>query len=485
MTPPDPCSPGHTTYFYELEVLMRRFLFLVAVLILVFAAGCASSVQDRPFDASYDIAPSGDTNLQGISFTMSTHWMEEWHPKYGDSSYGDNMLKRYDDAEKDLNVHIGFTFAVDEPNWLLMALAAGLDVPDCMDAGTPTGLDWYRANILMPLSGISTIDYTDAKKYGPFNFIRYGIFSDVQPYGFYPWSWETVPQFSGVLLINSVHLHNAAVRDPYEMQENGIWNWEEYRKLLRSCADSLSGSETDIFPMNGGITFCVCCSLFSNGVEYVVKNGSSYGTGLTDEAAYSALEYVADLNRTGLLFYGTVNDFTDAQNSVFYLAESWVGTLFTEQVPSTAPNRLEEFGLMPFPYGPEGTPDTVSAYVNVGRRLCWTCALSKNDADDIGIIYDYLFEPFRNDYTYDVGWKDTAKTNVFHHLKDLENFIYMADHVRYDYSTQLRNFGPVSDAMIEVISGTKTAAAALDSVSGIIASEIESSITWVSDEIAW
>lgn len=467
---------------------MKRFLTVFFALMLLFTVACASESAE---EESFDLAISGDTDektdLQGITYRVATTWVEELQPNYGDSSYGDNILQRYADAKKDLNFDIYIWNEPNEKGWIYKYIAAGSGIPDCMDAIGGVAVEWYRSNILVPMTDISTMDYTDAEKYGPFQFIQYGIFSDRQPYGFFSWSWEYLPQFAGTILFNSVHVRNGGIQNPYELQETGNWNWDGFRKELETCQNAFSSSETRIYPcVQDSAERIAKTAMFSNGLDLVVKSGSGYGSDIFSNDAYEAIEYVADLYSRDLMFSGGTSEFCYNQAAVFYFCESYQGTIFTAQNADSAPNNLEEFGMMPFPYGPKGTPETVSAYVWNGRRLFWTCSLSENDTEDIGIIYEYLFKPFRDDYIYGVGWKDVAKTNVFHHLQGLENFIYMTDHIRYDYSTQLEDAtAEFSSKMTQAITGRISVSSAFSALTTIITEEINENITWVSDEIAW
>lgn len=467
---------------------MKKILIATVIIALLFVAGCNASVEEESFDSVFgDDMIETKTDLGGAHFIIRTPWMDEYHPAYGDSVYGDNILKRYDDAQTELNITLEVLKSEDEASWLLKQIAAGYGIPDCMDAHGTNGYNWYEANLLIPLTDISTMDYTDSSKYGPFRFIQYGVYDDGLPYGIFAWSWEYMPQFEGVILFNNILQRSGGIHNPYELQENGIWNWEEYKKVLESCVGVFPDTENTVLPMVEEDREAVTKSaMFSNGLSLVVKSGGGYSSDIFSTQGYDALDYLASLRNEKLMYAGGTQEFCYDERAVFFYGESWKGTLFTDANPESAPNNLEEFGMMPFPYGPEGTPETVSGYVKYGRRLFWTCAFSENDTDDIGIFYEFLFKPFRDDYKYDVGWKDIAKTTVFHHQQGLDNYIYMVDHIRYDYSAQLQHVYPkFASAAERAINGKATAASALGEIETLLQSEISDKIHWITDDIDW
>jgi hypothetical protein len=453
------------------RVVLKKFIALFVIFIMSLSLlACQNTENGENPEAVPEEEKAID--LQGANFLFFTAWKNEYLPEEGFSDSGDKMRKRYNEVGEKYNC----TFTVEQVDQMnstvLKNIATGENIPDLIDIEANNAYNLYKADILASLDDITTINMSD-KKWGPEKFIQYGIWNK-QHYGFFPYDWEFVPQFEGIMLFNNILVKQLNLESPYAIQERGDWNWANFKDYLTQCTQTVGDAAVTGLHVSDynrlGQT-----AIMSNGVNTVIEKDGKYVFNYNNNDAYAALDYLKSLKEAKVMKQdGNVQNFTMNNACVFFACESWVGTLHAEgEANKTYPSMImEDYGFMPFPYGPNGNKDTVSAYVHVARRLNWVTKVSGNDLDNIGTVIDFIFNPLEG--SEKEGWKKMAKQVVFHHTEGFNNFVYMTENCNYDYSSQLFNVkDKIYSAVGLPVGGKKTPAETIEAIKDIVQAEID------------
>ena len=460
---------------------MKKFISLLILVLLTISvvSGCGPTNTENAEEVIEEEAVYKD--MGGEEFIFLSGWETELFPAEGFSIAGDAANARI----KQVNENFNFIFTVKNGGLpdLTNAIAAVTDIPMTSDLMSET-FSAYKSGYFTPYEQVTTMDINDAELWGSKNFLQYGLFDGANHYGIMANQWQSTPQFAGCLLVNNELLRNLGVtKTPYEMIENKEWNWDNFKALLETCTSTEGDKSTYGMGYNGGgesdaILGKVAC--FSNNVEVLNSNEVDgklvYEFGMNSPEAFAALDYVASLIKAGYVKRAADNyGGTDFSTSLtpFLLCESWVGTEYSNKDDSAYPaDKLNDYGFLYFPHGPNADSGTVSSYVHRFRRLIYLVGVSEHDIDDSGMILNAMFQPLSEDNS--LSWKYFTKKNVFHHDEDYENFIVMIDNMRYDYSTFLGDTNDtLGTAIISTYTGSKTPVEAISGLEEKISTAIE------------
>lgn len=460
---------------------MKRIICLLLIAVLSFSmvscSGTQEEVFDRPLDAAYE------KDLTGLTFRWGSAWPQQIMPESGYSNAGDKTLQRV----KELKEKYGCDFTVEQvddgSSKVMQALAAGIPTIDILDSHAETGgIQCYRANLLYCLEDISTINIDD-EKWGTKAFLQYGRF-DQKQYGFYQFAWEFPPELAGAMIFNNELLAINGINNPHEYQEEGVWNWENFEKTLIEL-QAVSSPDKKIQPWASleSTRGDLHSFMFTNGLQTVVNKNGKNTFGYDCPEGTAVIDFLSRLWSEGLYTSGSAAQFTFDESVGILSAETYYATHFYDSVNSGtdyAPFGDFEYGLIGYPYGPNGSPEDTSAFVHKGRRLNWVLKYSENDIDDIGLVIDFMFEPFDESG----GWKEFVGQNIFYHEQDLENYIYFLDNANYNYSVELMDvINKVQDSLVKAIKGNSTATQAFSEIRDQVQTAIDENITWNVEEI--
>ncbi|MBQ2720360.1 MAG: hypothetical protein IJF23_02380 [Clostridia bacterium] len=458
---------------------MKRILCLLLISIFAFSMiSCAEEeeVFDRPLDGAYE------SDLTGMTFRWGSSWPQQLLPESGFSSAGDKTIKRV----KDLKDKYGCDFTVeaweDGSSKIIQTIAAGLPTIDILDSHSENGgIQCYKANLLYCLEDIPGINIED-EKWGTKAFLQYGRY-DQRQYGFYQYAWEFPPELAGAMIFNNELLAVNGIANPHEYQEDGVWNWENFEKLLlevqaASTADmqlhpwiSLESTRGDIHSF-----------MYTNGLKTVVTQNGRNTFGYDCPEGVEVLDFLNKLWDSDLYNSGSAGQFTFDENVGILSGETYYATHFYDSINSGtdyAPYGDFEYGLIGYPYGPNGSPEDTSAFVHKGRRLNWVLAYSENSMEDLGLVLDFMFEPLDDSG----GWKDWVGQSIFYHDKDLENYLYFLENANYNYSVELNAvINKVQDTLVKAIQGKSTPTQVFSEIREQVQSEIDKNITWDIEE---
>ncbi len=461
---------------------MKKVISLLIVFVLTISVcSCGNGSVSLPgfvYDGDMEV------DCDGKTFNFASAGITAWYssPENGVPTLAvERMMERYDDAAEKFN----FVFSADliDNENIVQLLATGEDVPEMIYVTSNYAYDLYKMNVLASLDEIETVDSSDLK-WGEPNFIQIGNFHGEQ-FGFFPWNWEFVPEHVGSVLFNGEMISEYGGTNPYEMQENGLWNWENFESELKKFS-VVDDSGIQRYGALMTTRFMAKAAIFSNGGSILSENeNGGFDFVLDSPEALEALEFVSRLNKEGLIKdNGLVKDsdltaFSVEKLAPYFIGESFYGTSFNPSSTTSqtwAPSALSYFGYMPFPTGPKGDPDTdLGGYTYRRLMLCYVTSLADIEADNIGAVVDYMFEPL--DDTNEVAWKDYLETTIFSERdfdKCLNNFVSIFENVQYDYSVYIPEsaYDSLDNTLNAIIDGTKSAAEGIASVKSLIVESI-------------
>ena len=463
---------------------MKRIISLILSIVilstLVLSVSCAEEEEVFDMDFSVDL----DVTLEGLTFIWGTAWLTQFYPNEGFSLVGDNMRAHYREIEEEMGCKINIIAWEDGGRRVMQDVAAGMKTSDLVDShATNAGIELYRAGILAPLDDIPNINGYD-EKYGPLRFRQYGIF-DGKLYGLYQYLWDFPPEFFGTMTFNVDMLSSFGLPLPYEYVEAGNWNWETYKSYLLSIDASARNAGYDSsFVAHTSQSFATdaISFMFMNGCKMIEKDANgNYVLGLDNSYGLAALDYLADLAREDVFAENGNDSFIKQQNAAIMTSESYYATHFQEgNEDAYLPGQPWVYGLVNYPYGPNGNENCVSAFVHKTRRLNWVNAYSGNELSDIGIFVDRLFEPIDDEG----GWKASLGYSLFHDKRDFENYNKMLENVNYVYDLPLGSvYDDMKTSFSYVISGRRAAGEAFNSIRTAMDESIKKNVTWVIEDL--
>lgn len=467
---------------------MKRILSLVLSFVmifsLVFTVSC-STQEEEVFDMAFDVELEVD--LTGLHFVWGSEWDQEICPSRDFSIVGDKIHKRFDD----LQAKYGCTMEVipweDGSSRTLQELAAGLNTIDFLDShASAGGIQLYRANLLVALEDIPNINLSDSK-FGVPRFIQYGIF-DGKQYGFYHYAWEFPPEYHGVMMFNTELLHGLGITTPHEYKESNEWNWANFKEYLLSIQEAAAnaGYASDFVPYISGSSYSADAIgfMFANGLQMIENNGNgNYSFGFDCNEGYAAVEFLNDLYNNGLYVQKGAEVFVKNQMAAMMSHETYWATHFYEKSSSQnyLPAQDYEYGLVGFPYGPNGNEHSVSGYVHHGRRLNWVLNSSGKELSEIGLVMDYVFSPLDDSE----GWYGYFRDQIFYTPEDHENYVYMLENVNFNYGNLYleKGYDTWNAGIASAVVGRKSVSEAFSSAKSAIDDAIKKNVTWTFDDL--
>lgn len=463
---------------------MKRIISMILSIVflssLVLTVSCAEEEEVFDMDFSVDL----DVTLEGLTFIWGSAWLTQFYPNEGFSLVGDNMRAHYRQIEEDLKCEIEIISWEDGGRRIMQDVAAGMKTCDLVDShATNAGIELYKAGILAPLDDIPNINGYD-DKYGPIRFRQYGIF-DGKLYGLYQYLWDFPPEFFGTMTFNVDMISSFGLPLPYEYIEADNWNWDTYKDYLISIDSAARNASYDSnFVAHTSQEFATdaISFMFMNGCKMIDKDpNGNYIFGLDNPRGMAALDFLSELVDAGVYEERGTGAFIHDQNAAILTSESYHATHFQEgNEDAYLPGQPWIYGLVNYPYGPNGDESCVSAFVHKTRRLNWVNAYSGNELSDIGIFLDRLFEPIDEEG----GWKASLGYSVFHDKRDFDNYQKMLENVNYVYDLPLGSaYDNMKTSFSHAVSGKRSSGEAFNGIRSAMKDAIAENVTWVYEDL--
>ena len=437
---------------------MKKILTLLLLTLILFSVACgAESDQPETTDAVKEEA----IDLEGAVFLFAPWSVDAYFPLVATTDSGDKMLARYAALEEDYNCSFVPIDTYNErynASDIINRIASGTGIPDLIDREVDAAYSLYKSGVLAALDDMPAVNLSE-QKWGPEFFRQHGKFGGLT-YGFFPYEWEWMPEIKGIIAVNNLLINQLTMANPYELQEKGQWEWNNYKEQLKiGTVTEGENKYVGMIVCNGGdipVDYMETAA-YSNGALMVINKDGKAVFGLNTSEAIEGLDYAASLYTEKLAKSATEQNFIN-YGSPYYFTRSYQITSRGEGYMGTI---LEEYGLMPFPDGPSAPEGNYSSYISYDRLL-YPLSVSNNNPEDIGKVLNYLFEPLDDKG----GWKTMSERQIFHHKEDYNNFVSMVENCGYNYQVLLGDMysKDFKSTINKVITGKETSAAAMTSL---------------------
>lgn len=427
---------------------MKRYLsvfFLICFMLSFFSACAKPKLPDSENDDNLD--------FHGSEFTVIMSVFSSLFKSAGVTAANDRFNQRLYDIQNKYNL----VFNENRVDNVAMSFISGSltgTVKADMVYDAPLNLyEMYKINSLIPADEI--INDIHEGKYGTAKFTDATVFNGRQ-YGVFPYLHDSPPNISGLLALKMDIVDEFGLIDPHEYIESEEWDWEHFRRFLENATFSdgsnqyvgmvLSGYRNGI---NAYATF-----IYSNGgklMDYTSMSG--YKAVIDSPEAIEAMEFISSLFATPYADCPARND------EATYVTELGIPSFQSEE---------HEIHALRVPYGPNGSPDDISAIMYDCRFWAFP-VFSSYSTDEVYTITDELFEPLSE--LYSNGWKDYILDNYFYDDSDYDYYCRAADNINFvDGSIFEDLFYPTFQ---RVIGGSETVRSSLESLIGSVQTLID------------
>ncbi|MDF2685941.1 MAG: hypothetical protein K0S55_1122 [Clostridia bacterium] len=469
--------------------MIKKIIILCFALIFLLS-GC-SDIANNPVNNEGESKDSFIRDMNGYEFIFKAfHHVPnkpDLAPEVSETDRGDKMLKRYSDAEKDMNCTV--KVEVHASDWssdsgeLSGNLAASIKFADLYDT-TGIVIAANLEKLFRPYNHEeNNVLKLDSGKWGTVAERAALTTPDGYVYGIRPSYWGVpYPAFKAMLFFNPRILQNANQPDPFALIEQKQWNWESFENILKGVTVTTDNDENDIY----GLVSTTNCMFFygavrANGANpvYFDKTTNKFEYGLKDPNAIQALDWVHKLiyeDKT----CEYVNDWWQKGSHGFvtgryaFCAEySWLGFMTGDDHYAT--EMEEPFGWLPFPVGPNGIYGNWGGDITDDVRFLGLPVTPDGEYEKALAIMEYIFEPLDGE-TKDT-WKEDFKHNFFYEDNSFKYLMEMYENSVPDYSTllnsALRSDKGVLGAYQRILANRETPAEAAEKIESFVNTELE------------
>lgn len=313
-----------------------------------------------------------------------------------------------------------------------------------------------RAGYLTGLS--SLIDVSNTDKWGTPGMLQSMLWKD-DLYGVVPYAWPELMynSVSYPIVVNEDLVSQYGHEDPREFVENGTWNWDKFEEVLHAYTQQ--ESERTIYAMAIHKPYYTIGMFLSNGTAFNVYGENGVTNGIYTPEGIEALE------RAVRIYKETCSDCFHPDDAHGGAGVDWFvnGDIFMLTLPgdellkdeSSVMYRANNVGVLPYPSGPNASPNT---YLSYHSSLLFSTVIPVNakDPEASAIILSAMFEPFE-DYPTRESIAEYMGNQIFFDQRDADILVNMISHAEYGF------FKEGARAAIEtVMNGNETVTVVLE-----------------------
>lgn len=282
--------------------------------------------------------------------------------------------------------------------------------------------------ILYPLSEFKEyLDYENSEKFGSAGLLECAMVNGV-PHAVQPVQWAGFTNsFAFFITYNRPLFKSFGLPDLHEFYENETWTFDSYENLFKQY-ETVKDDEIDLSYIQRG--FFTYCTMLANGVKFCNFDGTEFYSDFDSDASYRAIDWSLNLyNR-----YDDIILFQDYAYGYEDFVEEKVLMMPTSSKVVTQDVSYEsdfEFGIMPFPCGPDGTYGEWANFVESLRGFGISYFSDIPDAS--AVILNDLLEPF-DEISTENGLADYYREQVFFTDLDTEIFLEVGKYIRALYT---------------------------------------------------
>lgn len=415
--------------------------FILVFLSVVMLTACTAQEQEI-FDLDLSMQ-NGKTDLEGVTVkyyrlaggTHATADAEEVLGYEMNTVLGDLALQRIKDVQNNLNCKLDIVyFSGDNASTAFrMSSASGSYFCDIFCSGSNGLRDYMKSGALVGLSELeSYIDFRNEEKWGTRNVLEPLYWND-ELYGLIPMIWPTSSvSYRGPMIVNEELVSSLNIEDPRDFYENGKWVWSTFRDCLEKYYVEESGEVKNYslaaVPGDLGAYY-----LLSNGYRLAQKGSDGqYQSGLNDPAALAAMDEALDVLK------GSLSYTIDSSGAILTPVEDLVGGKtvmglmhYAEYVTDRIVKEMSNFGIVPWPSGPNVEPGYLSTFISTLERTIVISRFSPN-IEATAIALNALYEPFE-EYPNADAVKDFLHQTFFFDRRDADVYYDMFRNATYSY----------------------------------------------------
>ena len=394
-------------------------------------------------DVSPDDAVVEETpiDLGGYEFVLISNWMDydiNFNPiaavEENETPYYVALYERLEQQKKDYNFTIRMNvIPIENFEQEIIALSmAGIKVADYIKTDYGRMARLYAAGVLREINAETApaIDLNDTVKWNS-RITETGTFLGKV----YAFNFER--EVGTMVFFNKTLLEEKGCTDPYQLYNEGNWNWNEFAKLVEYMTINETGGATpDIYGL--GIQeyltmYFQIAFIYANGGKAFKEENGGFRFALLDNEAQEALLFCKSLydNRWVLpgqpRDVGSVWDIFARRKVAFWLGGPGENRVFAGRMEE------DEFGMLPVPMGPQ-MDDFVTLRASP-PLFCSPISVKDSDAFTSSFIFNLVSNPLPI-----TG--DPAIDDVDFDLK----YNQLHDSISYDVIKMMREKGVTAEA---------------------------------------
>ena len=281
--------------------------------------------------------------------------------------------------------------------------------------------------LLYPLTELKEyLDYENSEKFGSAGLLEAAMINGI-PYAVQPVQWAGFTNsFAYYITWNRELFNEYAMPELHEYYENNTWTFETFENLF-AMYEKVANEDIDFASIQR--QFFTMSSMWANGVKFCANDGEGFYSDFTSDKSYKAIDWTLNLyNRYQniMLFQDDAYEYEE-----FCAEKAMLMPVNTKTITQIVPYEADfEFGIMPFPCGPDGVYGEWSNFVESLRGFGISNFSDLPDA--AAIIINDLAEPFE-----EIGsLNDYYREQVFFTDLDTDIFLEVGKNIRHLYSAQ-------------------------------------------------
>lgn len=456
---------------FRMKDLLILRITIVAVMIALMLASCEASQSDvEEFSSSFTADESLSHDLKGYEFVMQ-YRTTAFTPEYGDSAAGDKVLARYKEIEKEFNCTVTASPNIGNivADWF-----CGFKTTDLLytQLSASWAAGYFTNGMYYPFSELD-IDLTDIR-YGSSGVHEAGTLGN-DVFTVYPYYWTVnAPSISTVMWFNPTYIKKFGQTDPYELYENGQWDWEHFDYICRNMRDdSDPDKKKHLYAVgyNNDNAYLELAAIASNNGRIVSfdKNGLMYNS-LGSENIREALEFILSLIKDDFIICDGASSNREpfvTGKRAFYLEYTKQG-LSSEGADKVGSLMEDPFEWIMFPHGPKADQSVVTTSFSYYSDMVYLMANA--DVSCTELILPYLYDVLPGD-TLD-NWDADFKSMNFYSERSYRFYKEILDRSGYDY-TNYTPFETIKSTIYSISSSSKTLTEALSNINDKVQESID------------
>lgn len=454
--------------------MKRMVLAVLAFFIMTATAACTSAGDPESFDGSLDPEISGyKTDMNGYLFKIACylHGFNKENALNPSSDFevrSDKLVSRYNQIKADHNCDFQISNGVDMNAVKTYHFAGDIYADTILEpAGTIFEDGYVRAGMFIPWNYIEEIDITD-ERYGSEKVKQANMWLG-ECYGIDA-RYLQMPcaDTMAVMYINPTTIRKYSQPMPFDLYENGQWDWAHLEDMCHAIWDVTSSDKNEWVVAMGynNVPYLEFACVYSNGGRFATQTESGRLVYTFDsQNTKHAMEFLSNLRAEGYIIDDedrfNIDPFCENRRA-FFFGFSHLG-LYTESTNNFSTRMEEEFDWITFPQGPDADGTEVCSRYSWWSRHFYLP--SNVNYDYIGAVIPELFD-FLPGENKDNWEKDFYAVN-FYSERSFEFYKKFRDDAEFDFSV-FCDYNSINNMLLSMIRGTTSISQGTAEIAGLI-----------------